>query len=172
MRLKVIGDEKECTLVIPADMVIKGDVNLSDMGLTKLPDLSAVTVNGNFDCIGNRLTSLEGAPKSVGGDFDCAFNELTSLKGAPKSVGGGFYCYDNQLTSLDDAPKSVGGDFDCSGNKLLMSLGGVSQEIGGKFICDNRRLVQESKEIQQVRFAAKQKEISVGLARQAKQRKK
>ena len=51
MRLKVIGDEKECTLVIPADKVIKGDVDLSDMGLTKLPDLSAVIVNGNFDCM-------------------------------------------------------------------------------------------------------------------------
>ncbi len=135
MRLKVIGDEKkECTLVIPANMVIKGDVDLSDMGLTKLPDLSAVTVNGNFDCIGNRLTSLEGAPKSVGGDF---------------------YCEDNQLTSLQGAPRSVGGDFYCSGN-YLSDLMGVPQKIGGDFICDNKRLVKEYEEKKLAYFMGKQ----------------
>ena len=137
MRLKVIGDEKkECTLVIPANKVIKGDVDLSDMGLTKLPDLSAVTVNGNFDCIGNRLTSLEGAPKSVGGDFYCEDNQLTSLQGAPRSVGGDFYCSGNQLTSLQ----------------------GVPQKIGGDFICDNKRLRQEYEEKKLACFAVKQKQ--------------
>lgn len=134
MRLKVIGDEKECTLVIPANMVIKGDVDLSDMGLTKLPDLSAVTVNG---------------------DFDCSCNRLTSLEGAPKSVGGYFYCYDNQLTTLDGAPRSVGGDFYCSGN-YLSDLMGVPQKIGGDFICDKKRLRQEYEEKKLACFAAKQ----------------
>ncbi len=118
MRLKVIGDEKECTLVIPADKVIKGDVDLSDMGLTKLPDLSDVTVNGNFDCVGNRLTSLEGAPKSVGGDFYCGFNELITLKGASQSVGGYFDCSHNRLTSLVGAPQKVGTDFICDDERL------------------------------------------------------
>ena len=99
MRWKVIGDEKkECTLVIPANKVIKGDVDLSDMGLTKLPDLSAVTVNGNFDCVGNRLTSLEGAPKSVGGDFDCFRNRfLISLNGVSQEIGGKFICGNKRL---------------------------------------------------------------------------
>ena len=135
MRLKVIGDEKkECTLVIPADKVIKGDVDLSDMGLTKLPDLSAVTVNGNFDCSCNRLTSLVGAPKSVGGDFDC---------------------YDNQLITLDGASRSVGGDFYCSGNHLT-SPQGAPQKIGGDFICDNKRLRQEYEEKKLAYFMGKQ----------------
>ena len=134
MRLKVTGDEEECTLVIPADKVIKGDVDLSDMGLTKLPDLSAVTVNGDFDCSCNRLTSLVGAPKSVGGDFDC---------------------YDNQLTTLDGAPQTVGGDFYCSGN-YLSDLMGVPQKIGGDFICDKKRLMQEYEEKKLAYFMGKQ----------------
>ncbi len=137
MKIKVIGDEKkECTLVIPADKVIKGDVDLSDMGLTKLPDLSAVTVKGNFDC---------------------SYNRLTSLVGAPKSVGGYFYCYDNELTTLDGAPRSVGGDFYCSGN-YLSDLMGVPQKIGGDFICDKERLWQEYEEKKLACFAVKQKQ--------------
>ena len=75
--------------------------------------------------------------------------------------------------SLDGAPQTVGGDFDCSGNKLLMSLDGFTSEIGGDFICDKESLKAKYEEIQlAARVAAKQKEISAELARQAKQRKK
>ena len=69
-----------------------------------------------FSCSHNRLTSLEGAPKSVKGDFYCYENQLTSLEGAPKSVRGCFDCSDNQLTSLEGSPESVGGTFYCQNN--------------------------------------------------------
>ena len=98
----------------------KGDLDLSDMNLTKFPDVLKYvkSVGGSFSCNGNELISLEGAPISVGGYFDCCDNQLTSLKGAPQSVGGGFHCRSNQLTSLVGAPKSVGGDFDCGDNPV------------------------------------------------------
>ena len=76
------------------DGVIEGDVDLYDCGLAAMPDLSGVRVTGSFDCAGNCLTSLQGAPASVGGSFYCAANRLTSLRGAPKTTGG-FYCADN-----------------------------------------------------------------------------
>jgi hypothetical protein len=44
--------------------------------------------NGNFNCGGEELGSLEGAPLSVTGFFYCASNKLKSLEGAPSSVGG------------------------------------------------------------------------------------
>ncbi len=91
--------------------VIIGNIDLNRLHLEKLPDLSDVEVKGSFNCSINRLTSLEGAPKSVGGNFRCDNNLLTSLKGAPKSIRGYFYCTSNLLTSLEGAPKSVGGDF-------------------------------------------------------------
>ena len=77
---------------LPEGFVIKGDLDLSDKKLEELPDLSKVTVEGNFNCSANHLTSLEGAPKEVGGDFYCSYNQLTSLKGAPEKVGGDFGC--------------------------------------------------------------------------------
>ena len=85
---------------MPKGFVIESNLNLSNIGLTELPDLSEVVVKGNFACYGNKLTSLEGAPKEVGGGFYCYENELTSLEGAPQKVGGCFGCENNQLTTL------------------------------------------------------------------------
>ena len=97
----------------------KGDLDLSDMNLTVLPDiLKDISVGGSFYCSFNYLTSLENCPKTVGGYFNCSINELTSLKGAPSSVGRHFYCSNNLLTSLEFAPKSVGGDFHCNDNPV------------------------------------------------------
>ena len=97
----------------------KGDLDLSDLNLTKLPEiLKDISVDGDFFCNGNNLTSLEGAPKTVNGDFGCGHNKLTSLEGSPKSVGGSFYCGFNNLTSLTGAPKFVGGVFSCGFNEI------------------------------------------------------
>ena len=65
-------------------------------------------VNGNFNCINNNLTSLEGGPQKVGGNFNCSNNKLTSLEGGPQKVGGDFYCNSNNLTSLEGGPQEVG----------------------------------------------------------------
>jgi len=101
----------------------EGDLNLSGLKLTKLPsNLKNVSVGGNFDCNGNKLTSLDGAPRSVGGYFDCSRNNLTSLANAPSSVGLDFYCSINDLTSLAGAPSSVGGSFNCSDNDIKFTV--------------------------------------------------
>ena len=62
--------------------VIEGDLDLSNMNLTKLPDLSKVIINGNFNCANNNLASLKGAPKEVRGSFYCYNNYLSNLKGS------------------------------------------------------------------------------------------
>jgi hypothetical protein len=118
---------------------VDGDVDLSIKGLTKLP-LRFNDVSGSFYCRYNKLTSLEGAPKSVGDFFSCENNKLTSLEGAPGSVGGGFDCSNNQLTSLEGAPQSVGGGFYCRYNKLT-SLEGAPQSVGGEFYCKNNKIM-------------------------------
>ena len=118
----------------------QGNLNLSYMNLTVLPEvLKNVSVDGNFSCGNNKLTSLVGAPKSVGGNFWCSSNNLKSLTGAPTSVGGDFYCGDNKLTSLTGAPKTVGGDFSCIDNKLT-TLKGSPSSVGGHFSCRYNKL--------------------------------
>jgi hypothetical protein len=98
---------------------IIGNVNLSDLYFKQLPEiLKDVSIDGDFFCSNNQLTSLVGAPKTVGGEFDCSYNNLTSLIGAPSNVGGNFYCDNNKLTSLVGAPKTVGGDFYCGFNTV------------------------------------------------------
>ena len=115
----------------------KGDLDLSDMNLTVLPDiLKDISVDGDFFCGTNNLTSLENCPKTVGGNFFCGHNKLTSLDGAPEYVGGNFHCYANKLTSLEGAPKSVDGSFYCGHNKLT-SLEGAPKSVGGDFYCND-----------------------------------
>lgn len=116
---------------------IPGDIDLSGLGLTRLPLISEV--GGEFDCSYNQLVSLEGAPQSVGGDFYCAKNQLVSLEGAPQSVGGNFNCIYNDLDSLDGAPQEVGGNFYCYNNQLT-SLEGAPQKVSGYFNCSYNQL--------------------------------
>ena len=125
------------TITLPPDTTFE-ELDFSKMELTKLPNLSNAKILGSFDCSGNNLTSLEGAPKECG-IFTCSGNNLTSLEGAPKKVDGFFTCSCNNLTSLKGAPKEVGGDFDCSNNQLT-SLKGAPKEVGGNFNCSNNQL--------------------------------
>ena len=99
--------------------VIEGDVDLKNLYLKELPEwLIDVEVEGNFYCHRNRLTSLQGGPKTVGGSFSCDFNRLTSLQGAPETVGDTFSCSSNKLTTLQGAPKIVEGYFVCRDNAV------------------------------------------------------
>ena len=84
-----------------------GSFDCNDLGLIDFKGVRFGTVSKYFSCEGNRLTSLDGAPKSVGGNFFCNNNHLTSLDGAPKKVDGIFHCRYNQLISLDGLPVEV-----------------------------------------------------------------
>ena len=97
---------------------VTGNFYCYGQGLDSFKGVRFGTVGGHFDCSDNRLTSLEGAPKSVGGDFGCSNNYLTSLDGAPQKVGRTFYCEDNSLTSLEGAPQKVGGFSYFTGNPI------------------------------------------------------
>jgi hypothetical protein len=68
------------------------------------------------------LKSLKGAPHTVNGDFDCSMNALTSLAHAPQTIGGGaqFRCDGNKLTSLAHAPANTA-ELVCN-NNLLTNL--------------------------------------------------
>ena len=93
---------------LPKNFVLKGNVNLISTELEKLPDFSTVTVEGNFACGCNRLTSLQGAPRVVTGVFDCFNNQLTNLIGAPEIVGEYLNCAANPLESFVGLPEKVG----------------------------------------------------------------
>ena len=120
-------------------LYVPGNMDISCKKLTRLPDLSSVSVGGNFMCHSNLLTSLEGSPRSVAISVFCDNNRLTSLKGAPQSVGGTFLCAGAHLISLEGAPQSVGGNFLCY-NSELTSLKGGPRTVGGDFMCDNNNL--------------------------------
>jgi hypothetical protein len=76
---------------------VYGSVYLSFKRLKSIP-IRFGKVTHDFDCSGNKLTSLEGSPSSVGGSFLCSYNDLTSLEFCPSKVGGSFYCSGNDLS--------------------------------------------------------------------------
>ena len=125
---------KNCILNSDGTYSSNGDVDLSRIGLTKLP-VKFKIVKGYFDCGHNKLTALKGAPRKVGGYFYCTHNQLTTLKGAPREVKGAFYCDYNNLTTLEGAPKKVGYSFYCDHNNKLTSLEGAPEEVGREFRC-------------------------------------
>lgn len=141
-------------LHLPRNFVFRGNLDLSNMGLTELPDMSTVTILGSFTCYHNQLTSLTGAPKQVGGGFNCTASQLTSLMGAPENVGGDFNCSHNQLTNLTGAPKHVGGKFYCVHNQLT-SLMGAPEKIGGKILSNGNPLTPEKSKINAFRQGIK-----------------
>ena len=78
-----------------------------------------VDVVGSFDCRYQGLRDFKGVRfGEVGGYFNCEGNQLTTLKGAPQEVGGSLYCRNNQLTTLEGAPQEVGGSFYCGAFEL------------------------------------------------------
>jgi len=112
-----------------------GGVDLQNLQLNELPDLSDVEVNCYFHCGFNNLINLVGAPKSVGGNFWCPRNNLTSLIGGPATVDGDYICSSNDLTSLEGAPKIIHRNFACVLNNLT-SLIGAPETVGNNFHCN------------------------------------
>ncbi len=106
---------------------IIGSFRCTNQGLENFKGVSFGTVTGYFNCAFNRITSLEGAPRSVGGGFHCNSNDLTSLEGAPVTVGGDYNCSHNRLTSLEGAPIYLDDNFYCDGNNIK-SLKGAPQK--------------------------------------------
>jgi hypothetical protein len=82
---------------------VRGSLDISQKGLTQLPDLSNVVVEGWFDCSYNNLTSLKGAPRECR-NFNCRDNRLESIEYAPR-VAALFYCQNNNLPHLEPAPE-------------------------------------------------------------------
>ena len=86
----------------------KGNLNLQDLNLTVLPEmLKDITVDGDFYCGNNNLTSLENCPKTVSGVFGCSSNFLKSLEGAPKFVGEDFMCRFNSVKFTEAQVRAV-----------------------------------------------------------------
>lgn len=97
------------------DFAIYGDLDLSDLKLEKLPDLSRVTVFGSFDCSSNKLADLKGMPKRAE-RLLCGNNEIRRLDAVPENVSA-VSCPNNLLTELPAFPESVI-ELRCGGNKL------------------------------------------------------
>jgi len=86
----------------------KGKLSLQDLNLTVLPEmLKDITVDGDFYCGNNNLTSLENCPKTVSGVFGCSSNFLKSLEGAPKFVGEDFMCRFNSVKFTEQQVRAV-----------------------------------------------------------------
>jgi len=128
-RLEDVLKEQGCTLNPDGTYSCRGNVDISDMGLTKIP-VRFKEVKGGFYCSNNQLKTLEGAPESVGRDFSCRNNQLNTLEGAPEKVGGDFDCFNNNLETLEGAPETVGGNFWCEHNNLI-SLKGAPEKLKG-----------------------------------------
>lgn len=89
---------------------VDGNIKMHEMELSELP-LKFNKVSGNFNCSGNKLTSLVGSPKHVGGNFYCSDNPLPSLVGCPASIMGSCYVTGTAIQNLVGCPLYVGGIF-------------------------------------------------------------
>ncbi len=100
---------------LPPGFVITGDLNLASLGLTKLPNLSDITIDGSFTCDDNPLTSLDGSPKHVTKNYNVRRCALTSLRGITPRIDGELRCDHNKLTDYY-GPDYIGGNIRIIGN--------------------------------------------------------
>ena len=78
---------------------VNGNVRIEYKGLKEIP-VQFGSINGNFWCHNNLLTSLKGCPRYVRDIFHCGSNQLTSLEYCPKVIEGNFECSFNHLNTL------------------------------------------------------------------------
>ena len=88
--------------ILPQITVI-ASLELWNVELTEFPKMSHITINGNFYCCSNKITSFKDCPQIINGDFYCYNNQITSFKDCP-DINGGFWCYNNKITSFKDCP--------------------------------------------------------------------
>jgi len=89
---------------LPKNFVANHTINLSGMDLNKLPDMSTVTIYGDFWCPTNNLFDAVGAPGVVYGHCKFSGNPLQSLRGFPRIVSGQIYLSRTQLTPKSFVP--------------------------------------------------------------------
>ena len=111
------------------------ELDLSNKGLTKLPDLSLYTNLKNLNCSQNQITSMDNLPQAIT-KLECYNNQITSLDNLPQTITTlccsnnkltsldnlpltltELYCFNNQITSLDNLPLTLT-ELYCSGNPL------------------------------------------------------
>ncbi len=115
-KLEIEGDAKNIGLIkcsgkyydifnLPKDkkLVLNGDLDVSDMGLERLPDFSNLVVKGNFYCCGNKLSDLYGSPAQVLGNYDVSGNNLKDLRGIIPHVKD-LDISGNPIEKLDNLP--------------------------------------------------------------------
>lgn len=109
-------------------LIVRGDLNLSGRGLTRLPDFSDTLVIGSIDISGNRLMTLEGLPQTSPATrkIDVRGNLLVCFAGAAAATAELFDYRDNAwlMTALG-APQAqkyrFGNDNDGGGKNHAFS---------------------------------------------------
>lgn len=117
--------------------VYDGDIDCSGQELTSLEGCPRKVLR-EFNCSSNKLETLEGGPQETGRNYTCHLNGLKSLKGGPKIVKGYFGCTDNQLETLEGGPEIIEGSYDCSDNILTTLKGAPKKTV--IFWCQNNHL--------------------------------
>jgi len=93
-----------------------------------------VNVTGNFMVTNSKVTSLEGAPKTVGDRYWIKNNtKLTSLKGGATKCGDFSLEYCNKITDLTGAPQTAT-SYRIANCKKLGSLKGLPKSTSGDLV--------------------------------------
>ena len=90
-------------------------INISDMSVKSLPDLTRFKNLEILYCTNNQLTSLPTLPQNLK-ILNCYNNQLTSLPDLPQNLKE-LYCFYNQLTLLPTLPQNLK-ELSCSYNEL------------------------------------------------------
>jgi hypothetical protein len=114
----------------------------------KLPDLSNITIKGNFEIADKTLTILQGMPKKVMGTFSISAENLETLEGIPEATN--IHIVDGNFKTLEGIPEAkniliVDGNF--------KTLKGLPKKIMGTLSISSKNLeslegIPEAKNIQ------------------------
>lgn len=91
-------------------------------------------VDGNFDCSGSNIKTLDGSPIKVNYDFDCRHTRIENLVGGPEYVGLNYKCDNTNIKSFKGIARYIGGDLKFAGCNDIKNVKDLwSVNIRGKF---------------------------------------
>ena len=123
---------------LPAGLIIHQDLDFSRVPWEKLPDMSQITLIGNFTCHRSKIRSLAGMPKKIIGNVDCSsLSEITDLTGIAREVSGFVKIRGcDALISTKGCPDFIGDFWDLSYCAKLSDVSEKPKHLGGLIITE------------------------------------
>jgi hypothetical protein len=120
-----------------SDMSVYGGLDCSFNSALSIIVAFPVISKGNINCSNCSISALNTNIFKLDGSLDCSHNYLALLTGLPEEITGSLNCSYNNITLLDNTIYSVGGGINLSDNQNLYCISYSPVNKGARILLNN-----------------------------------